>query len=147
MVSIPPSDPETPTISFRGEPTPLLGKEDFQAPAEPAPAQPALELMCPRCQEKLLNPASIGWCPKCGYCRSIAEEKINLSENSDGPARKASPLGALEFYQVLKKLPRWLYVLAGGSAAICVFSGLMGLALGSFPLTRAIWSTSRSCSA
>src|SRR5260370_36875121 len=37
---------------------------------EAAPVVPS-PLDCPRCGGKLMNPDSLGWCAKCGYCRSL----------------------------------------------------------------------------
>ena len=28
---------------------------------------------CPRCGKTLVDPAGLGWCPACGYCKSLAQ--------------------------------------------------------------------------
>src|SRR5262249_36150457 len=51
----------------------------IQSPATaPTPTPPAQKPSatpgtddCPKCGTKLINPENLGWCRKCGYCRSI----------------------------------------------------------------------------
>lgn len=34
------------------------------------------DVACPRCGQKLVDPGGLGWCSKCGFCRSLEEDKV-----------------------------------------------------------------------
>ena len=77
--------------------------------------------LCPKCGGKLTNPEGLGWCPKCGYCRSVEEEAGRVqvgSANGSATQRKPSALGFVEFIEVLKHLPAWVWILMGGMVLI-----------------------------
>src|SRR5258708_5777213 len=67
------------------------------AESEAAPAEAGQESPCPRCGGKLVNPTSLGWCPTCGYCRSLAEDGAKIPLSTEPAARQTSPLGIVEF--------------------------------------------------
>jgi hypothetical protein len=109
---------------------------------QPVEADPTL---CPRCGGKLANPGGLGWCSQCGYCRSLEEEPAAavLPAPEAEATKKPSALGAAEFAETVKLLPRWSWPLIGGTLAI-VFVCLLGNGL--LPeacLARAIWGTAQ----
>jgi hypothetical protein len=108
---------------------------------ETAPSESTQGLLCPRCGSKLVSPDGLGWCPKCGYCRSLAEDGAKIGLATATVAQKTSPLGVLEFYELLAKLPPWLCVLLGGAAGLAVLSLIAHLLLPVDSLARALWST------
>src|SRR4051794_28944721 len=85
----------------------LLPETEAAAPADPS--------LCPRCGGKLTNPDGLGWCPGCGYCRSLEEEKAVAPPPPEPAApRKPSFLGATEFGEAMRHVPRWAWPLLGG---------------------------------
>ncbi len=96
---------------------------------------------CPRCGGKLTNPDGLGWCPGCGYCRSLEEEgKALAAAPAPVAPKQPSLLGAAEFAQVLTLLPSWLWPLLGGSAVVAGISIAADCLLPEECLTRALWS-------
>jgi hypothetical protein len=144
------TDPETPTLSIHREEKPV----EEPAPEHPADA-PAVQTLtaepessaiapCPKCSARLINPESLGWCPKCGYCRSLEEDAKNspLSLQLQGKSiSKPSPLGALEFWEMVVGLPIWLKILVAGIAIVAVVALGLNFALPSESFSRAICST------
>jgi hypothetical protein len=108
--------------------------------SEPTPPVDSAPTSCPRCGGKLINPESLGWCPKCRYCRSLEEDapKVALVKT---PLAKTSPLGIVEFCNLIAKLPRWVWVLAGGVCVIVLVSLASQFILPTECLGRALWST------
>jgi hypothetical protein len=112
------------------------------APAESAdiaaPADPAL---CPRCGGKLSNPDGLGWCPGCGYCRSLEEEGQTVAAvPAPSAPKQPSLLGAAEFGLVLQLAPAWLWPLLGGMAVVAAISVAVDYQLAETCLVRAVWS-------
>src|SRR5438128_8797477 len=99
-------------------------------PATEAPSSKPSEAsvertICPRCQSKLTNPEGLGWCSRCGYCRSLEEEKpvaAPLPTEQPATSKKPSALGALEFVEAVKVLPDWLWPLLGGVGGVMAAS-------------------------
>ena len=105
-------------------------------PAEP----PDPSTLCPRCSTKLINPADLGWCSKCGYCRSLTQnvpKQVEVRQTAQQP----SMLGAAEFLEVLAKMPTWVKILCGGVGIITVVSIMANYAFPAYSITRAIWSS------
>ena len=99
-------------------------KQESQPVAEPI-SKPVVEQivdpLCPVCQWRLIDPATMGYCPKCGYCRYIqvhrhSDANINLHRN------RASLLGLRAVVDAIASLPGWLSVLLGGSFAILLYA-------------------------
>jgi hypothetical protein len=136
-----PTDPGTPTLAIRSESLEPLAKTDAGSagPPEISPDPPSAET-CPRCGGKLINPEGLGWCSKCGYCKSLEEgaAKVELAPQA---TRQPSPLGAREFVELLQRLPRWFWVLVGGAAVIALVSFAGNLVLPRSSLPRALFST------
>jgi hypothetical protein len=96
--------------------------------AQPATAPLQQTVPCPRCGSKLVSPESLGWCPKCGYCRSLEEDAAKVALIKP-PVHKPSPLGAVEFVEALRKVPFWVWVIAGGAAAVALSALVANLVL------------------
>jgi hypothetical protein len=122
----PVSDPDTPS----------------QSPPEEAPATDVAA--CPRCGGKLTNPAGLGWCSACGYCRSLEDEaKPAVALAEPAAPQKPSTLGAAEFGEAMKHMPGWLWPLLGGSAVVACASVAADQLLPEECLARAVWSATQ----
>jgi hypothetical protein len=96
---------------------------------------------CPRCNAKLVNPEALGWCPKCGYCRSLEDTKALAPLKVAATVQQPSFMGMREFWDLVGKLPTWFWILVNGMAAIMLLSLAAGFALRSLGLALALWST------
>jgi hypothetical protein len=96
---------------------------------------------CPRCGARLISPDSLGWCAKCGYCKSLADEAAKEPLARTAP-RKASFLGIVEFFELLQRVPGWIWVLLGGDVVVLTAAYLVndGLPTGN-SLGRALITT------
>lgn len=99
-----------------------------------------VESACPCCESKLIDPESLALCPKCGWCRSLAET-AQWSARPVHPTRPPSRLGGQEFLELLFKSPGWLWILAGGILLNGVITVVAGSLLPSEGLFRALWTT------
>ena len=144
------TDPETPTILIHREPKPVEDEEPDSPIGEAAGQSEAVvsetseTAPCPKCGSKLINPESLGWCPKCGYCRSLEQDATNLPlslQLQGKSAKKPSPLGVVEFWEMVVGLPRWLKVLVVGTIIAVLVSFLMNAVLPRETMSRAVWST------
>ncbi|HEV3118363.1 MAG TPA: hypothetical protein VGY58_15040 [Gemmataceae bacterium] len=131
-----PTPADVKTLSVHGDDLPK--PPSAEAPA--AELEP-FEAPCPRCGGKLVNPQNLGWCPKCGYCRSLVEDAPQALRAEAAPVQPPSPLGVREFTELLSRMPQWLRVLLAGVVAIAMFSILARLALPMNTLARAIFCT------
>jgi hypothetical protein len=97
----------------------------------------ALGESCPRCQQPLIDPAGLGWCKACGYCRTLQAERDNaLLQKRPEPSR-----GDM-LSKAARGIPQWFWILIGG---IGVLAG-MALAAGYLLppgncLPRAVWTS------
>jgi hypothetical protein len=119
--------------------SPLFDKDVF-ASIPPLEEEAAVEIPCPRCASKLVDPEKLGWCPKCGYCHSLAEGEDQLPQPKPQD-QSSSPLGVVEFYELWKKTPAWLKILLGGTLALTGLSVAANLSMPANSLQRALWST------
>jgi hypothetical protein len=139
------SPSETPNVSTI--PIPSLSQAETSqettvaAAAEPpAESSSTTEASCPRCGGKLISPDSLGWCPKCRYCRSLEEDAPQF-DLVNKVAAKTSPLGMMEFMDLFSKLPQWSWVLGVGALLIVIISLASKFVLPATCLGRALWST------
>jgi hypothetical protein len=109
---------------------PAPGPDDLVTPTAvpPTTTRPPADA-CPRCGGKLINPDSIGWCSKCGYCRAVEQEQFAATKKPEVVTGNRSALGIEEFGQLMRRVPKWSYVLLGGMAVVCVWSAAAGSAL------------------
>ena len=61
--------------------------------------------ICPRCKGKLINPQELGWCPKCGYCRSLEKDKATARLAKDVPQTKSAFDRFGEIGELIGKIP------------------------------------------
>lgn len=115
---------------------PTVGRHDGPADSDGTTPSDA----CPRCGNKLVNPTGLGWCTKCGYCRTLEEEKNKVQQLQPPPAAP-SPLGVVEFVQLLGKVPNWAWVLLSGCLLIVALAFVADRYLLLNPLHRAILSS------
>ena len=122
--------------------TPPVPEELIKGPPEASAvdssANPSL---CPRCSEKLIDPQGLGWCAKCGYCRTLTEEAPQALVSEAPVAHQPSPLGILEFCDMMARLPHWLKVLLCGIGVVAVLSLFARLVLPDGTLARALVCT------
>jgi len=116
---------------------PVGAEKNSTLSAEPFPAVPT----CPRCGGKLTDPQGLGWCPGCGYCRSLQEDADKATVAGSASARKPSSLGLVEFFELFRRLPSWLTILVGGMGIIAAISLAANLMLPEDSLIRALWCT------
>jgi hypothetical protein len=132
---------ETPTLPLHREAPVAL-----ETPAsQPQPTQPQADgAICPRCGAgKLVDPDSLGWCSRCGYCRSLEAESKKVLEASKPAGKASSALGAAEFANIVQRLPKWSWILGGGTLVIVLLSLAANSAMSDESLPRALWSTAQ----
>ncbi len=114
-----------------------VAPEDTAAPVDPT--------LCPRCGNKLANPEGLGWCSKCGYCRSIEEEAANpaMAAGEASAAKKPSALGAAEFAETMRLLPPWSRPLLAGVFVIILACVVGNGLLAEEGLARCGWATAQ----
>src|SRR5262245_49945200 len=119
---------------------------EFQNPTLPITPVPPGTGACPKCGNKLTDPLGLGWCQKCGYCRSLEEDKTQaLIQRREAQKRQPSPLGSLEFFQMVARFPAWTWVLIGGVAMVVALNVPPALSLPDDCLGRALWSSIEIC--
>jgi hypothetical protein len=133
---------DTPTLPLHREAPPVALEQPVSQPEPKAPE--TQQAVCPRCGAgKLVDPDSLGWCSRCGYCRSLEEESKKVLEAARPAGKASSALGAAEFGNLVQRLPRWSWILGGGTLVIVVLSVAANFALPEESLSRALWSTAQ----
>jgi hypothetical protein len=133
-----PSDTQTLLLRHDGK---ITSEEDFADIPNAVAENGTVDVPCPRCNSRLVNPDTLGWCPKCGYCRSLEEGASKVPPSAEPAPHNPSPMGIVEFCQLLAKVPTWSKVLLAGSAALALFSLAANLFLPSESFPRALVST------
>jgi hypothetical protein len=87
---------------------------------EPVPA--ADPVACPRCKGKLINPQVLGWCPKCGYCRSLEKDQAAAKLVTDMPAAKSALTRFGDMGELVAKIPSWGWIAAAGICTILILA-------------------------
>jgi len=121
-------------------PLPGDAKPAAAASSDPAaPFDPALA--CPRCKSRLVDPAGIGWCQRCNYCRTLENDKDKVPT----PAARKTPSnltgGGPDFFRLIAHLPSWFWTLLIGMGVYTAMSVIIGKQLEPDLPTRAIWCT------
>lgn len=107
------------------------------AEAKPVSAEVANE--CPKCGKPLTDAAGLGWCPACGYCRSLEEApKGEKKETPLSPLMEPStPAKQLSE----REIPLWVLGLVLGMAFLAGVSYYAGKQLTALPFERALWTS------
>jgi hypothetical protein len=118
-------------------PSPVIAMASVETQA----LAPAAANACPRCGKPLTDAAGLGWCPACGYCRSLEEtaghaevaeaEKAKVASVAAAPAAAAAPF----------VIPAWPFPLLLGMIGLAAVSWYMGTKLAPNSLERALWTT------
>jgi hypothetical protein len=96
---------------------------------------------CPRCAKPLTDAAGLGWCPACGYCRSLEESQVSVPETMhQAPEQKTSMGGLVELGQAVGGLPRWVWIMLLGVVGFAAISMLPARQLAPNSFERALWS-------
>jgi hypothetical protein len=128
--------------SAKGRPTPVPEhdpEDPVTIPAEELPEEAADNSLCPRCATKLTNPDGLGWCPGCGFCRTLEEEGKALPLPEPERPKKPSVLGATELGEAMRYMPGWVWLLLGGIALVASVSVAADYLLPEDCLARALW--------
>jgi hypothetical protein len=75
---------------------------------------------CPKCNIPLTDPDGLGLCSACGYCRSLASAKAGAfapTSKLKAP-RWVKALGLVEFWQLMRIAPAWLWVFCAATLAV-----------------------------
>ncbi len=149
---------EAHTIPVRARPAPVSDAPKEADPPDPAPvetepAEVAISVEvpevvavepCPKCGERLVNPATFGWCLKCGYCRATEEMRQTVSKTTRTNLPKLQTrVDVAPVLKSVRKLSFWFWLWLWGKSAV-IF-----LALGGHMLTqdgtrgRAVWCTAQ----
>lgn len=105
---------------------------------EPSKLPPARDA-CPRCGKTLIDPAGLGWCSGCGFCKSLADDE---SKKLLADRKSASLGGVVEASNALAGLPLWFwasFLFIGVGIAFTIFMD-QRLPTGD-NLERATWAT------
>jgi hypothetical protein len=131
---------------FAGAETMIDAPDQGVNPYLPQPASPQRDVaektspeavtFCPRCKSPLSERISLGWCQRCGYCRSVEEVRGIM------PGRERFVL--LDFTKG-SSLGEWLTVLVCGSLVCVVASFIASWNLAGQPRERAWWFLAQMC--
>jgi hypothetical protein len=129
-----------PTVPFRRGLTvdPPAEKKAVEAQIEDAALPP--EALCPKCKTKLISPETLGWCPSCGYCRSLEKDAIKVQATAP-VIKKPSVIGFMEFLELLGRVPAWAWILLAGAAVLTGVAIAGNMLLPRESLGRALWGT------
>src|SRR5262245_4884672 len=99
-----------------------------------APNPVAYSVHCPHCREPLFDPGALGWCKKCGYCRSLgdSESKSDKAETPNTLTATGSAIG---------QTPMWVWVTFLGIGIVVAITFVGGRYLTLSPLERALLTT------
>ncbi len=109
-----------------------------QSPPESIAAPPVSD-PCPRCGKALVDPDGLGWCPGCGFCKSLAQDN---SQQLLADEKLLSLGGVVEAGGAITSLPLWFWT------SLLVIAVGIGASIGmnkQLPegenLTRATWAS------
>jgi hypothetical protein len=112
------------------------------APSESKISSPAVSAVpCPKCGKALVDPAGLGWCSGCGYCKSFVEEPTATAivQAATAPARVSM---GKAFGGAIRGVPLWFWVLLVVIAQGIALSIVAGRDLPEgVNLPRAVWCT------
>src|SRR4051794_34982474 len=91
--------------------TPLLDVAGAQSDSSST-----IDAKCPKCGKDLIDPAGLGWCKACGYCKSLADDTCKPLLSSKPTA---SLDGVLAAGGIIGGLPFWFW-----ACLLCVATGV-----------------------
>lgn len=100
-MSTPVSALPTPKNNLQSK-SPATAAPEVPDVVEATPEAPAAD--CPKCGKALVDPAGLGWCSGCGYCKSLADEQQLLQA-----PRRPSLGGVVEAGGAVTSLPLWFW--------------------------------------
>src|SRR5687767_3050945 len=100
---------------------------------EIAAAPFAYSVHCPRCKEPLFDPSGLGWCKKCGYCRSLGDP--------DTKSAAPAPNTLTATGSAIGQTPTWAWMTLIGIAIVAGVTFAGGRYLTLSPLERALLTT------
>jgi hypothetical protein len=111
--------------------------------SSPASVQPPnAASLCPRCQNKLVDAAGLGWCSKCGYCQSLEDDKDKVRKPQ--PQKTTNLTGGTgDAFRLIVQLPSWVWLLVMGVGIIGGLSFCIGQQFAPDSFQRAVWCTSQ----
>jgi len=92
-------------------------------------------VLCPKCNRPLVDPYSLGWCKRCGYCRSLAESEPKVETPTAAPTTLTATGSAIG------QMPIWFWVTLFGVALIAGATFACGRFLTLSPFERALLAT------
>jgi hypothetical protein len=120
-------------MSFQNPPS--QGNADPRANFSQAPR--SKQLLCPKCRGVLRYPETLGVCIACGYSRSQG----GVEPLGAGKAAPKPPSEFTELIRALRRLPTWVWALAGGCVFVIASSIMADYQLGKHSYGRALWGT------
>jgi hypothetical protein len=95
---------------------------------------PGKATLCPRCAQPLTDAAGLGWCPGCGYCRTLEETPAHEPGTLQTAIQADTPK---EEYRI----PNWIWPLVVGVALIVNGTILANRKIIDTPFQRALWAS------
>lgn len=135
-----PALPELPPLV----PDPPRNELSLPAPEAVAPELEKVEpkvTECPRCKNKLVDAAGLGWCSQCGYCHSLEQDRAKVPVPTPATTKKSSSPETLEVLFLLVRVPSWFWVMVAGAAVVFLCTWLMVYSQRITPFSRCLWCT------
>jgi hypothetical protein len=126
--------------------TPEPPRKDTPAPPvdaiTPEPKKTVPEVTeCPRCKSKLVDVAGLGWCPRCGYCHSLEQDRAAVPLPTRAATENAKKPKSEDVILLLGKVPGWSWVMLAGAALLFLCTALIGYSQHLTPFGRCLWCT------
>lgn len=90
---------------------------------------------CPHCGSSLVDPNGLGWCQKCGFCKTLQEKPVQKTQRLAPPKSGGASSPSIQ-------LPFWFWVLILGMGVVIGATALVNTRLPAGPkFERALWCT------
>jgi hypothetical protein len=96
---------------------------------------------CPRCKNKLVDAAGLGWCSQCGYCHSLEQDRARAPVPTPTAHKSLSNPGTLDSLRLLVKVPSWFWVMLAGAVVVMLCTWLLVHSQRITPFGRCLWCT------
>src|SRR5262249_744208 len=94
---------------------------------------------CPRCRGTLAAPDGLGYCPRCGYCRAVEQEKLMAEAAAAAPAQETVKEQLATALQMVRALPESAWVILVATIFLVPISYLAHRNLGVDSRARYFW--------